>query len=273
MKKAIKSFFPYLTVLSITILLITVYLYSSHVKLGRKSYVFPRTFPREQTKEVIQSITGKFEYMGYIPLPCGNGYINKDSTVTLAAIVPNDSLCISYAGFYRFNPVTKNICIDSCLTQFDINDNYHNSTQRQLAYDGSFYESEEYITYTCRYMSDIYIFDKKGHFFSHLKTKDNVPVPSIIRYKEYYILERGKACSTNIASVAYNGKLYVMSFLAKRNINKYIIDCYDIYNKTYMYSFYIDNAVHEDNCLVCQFELKDNKLKIVTSNCKTLVRL
>lgn len=272
MKKTIKNLFPYLTVLSITILLIAVYLYSSHVKTGTKRYIFSRIFLQEQAIEVIQSRMGEFTLLGYMPLACGNGYINKDSTITLAAIIPSDSLSYS-AGFYRFNPVSKKICMDSCLTRFDINDNYQNSTQRQLAYDGSFYESDEYITYTCRYMSDIYIFDRKGIFISHLKTKDNVPVPSIIRYKDYYILERGKARTTNIASIAFRGKLYVMSFLIKRDIGKYVIDCYDINNKKYKYSFYVDNAAHEDNNFACQFELIDGKLNIITPNCKTIVRL
>lgn len=86
-------------------------------------------------------------------------------------------------------------------------------------------------------------------------------------------MERGKARTTNIASIAYREKLYVMSFLIKRNIGKYVIDCYDINDKKYEYSFCVDNAAHEDNNLACQFELIDDKLNIITPNCKTIVRL
>jgi hypothetical protein len=274
MDTKIKNIIPYIVVLSVTLLLIVVYLCSSHMKMERKSYIFQRVFPEKGVIRIIRSEKGKFENKkGCILLPGGCGYVSNDSSIALAAVIHSDSTRLSCIGFYIFNPSSKEIYKDSCIKTFDINGKYQNSAQRQLAFNGTFHESDEYITYTCHYIPDIYVFDRKGKFISHLQTMDKTPLPSVIKYGDYYILDRSKAHTTNVASVVCKGKLYVMSLLTKRNVGKYVLDCYDISNKSYLYSSYVENAAHEDNYLVNQFNLTGNNLTITTFDCKTIVKL
>ena len=99
-----------------------------------------------------------------------------------------------------------------------------------------------YITYTFQHLSQIFVFDEMGNFVKEVHTKDNVPYPSIIRYKQYYIYERGKTFNSNVASFADGEFLYVLSYRIPRREKQFVLDTYNLGTGKYQYSVCVSNG-------------------------------
>jgi hypothetical protein len=242
--------------------------------MAHKTYVFDRIYIDQPRVIVLESEENKDVFFGYNNFEINEGvcYINKDTTICFAAIVQDSTKQIE-SGFYPYSVVNNTYRKDQCLALFDLPNPYDFHQERVLAYNGFFSESDDYITYTFYYFPDIIIFNKKGEYVDRIKTKDNVPSPSVIRYKNYFVFERKKAYNSNFASFVYKDKIYVLSAQSISHLGKYLIDCYSFKSKEYLYSFYVSNAVEEENDYVNSLLMIGDTVTITTKNCKTILKL
>lgn len=118
--------------------------------------------------------------------------------------------------------------------------NYKKFPEKALAYSGVFLKTFKHITYSFSHLPYIYVFDNNGNFITVIKTKDNVPPPSIIQYKNYFIFERGKSFNSNVGSFVYENNVCVFSYHSSLS-GKYVIDCYDLSSGKYNGSIFISN--------------------------------
>lgn len=272
--KTLRKLLPYFMVLITCVIIAFIYLYTSHQKMNRVSYIFNRKFTDKPKAVIVEPITDFHNTTAYSNIELNNGvcYISRDTTICFGAFV-KDSTRLSTSGFYPYNITQNKIDIHQCLTPFDISDPYVFQQERTLAYDGFFSESSEFVTFTFYYFSYIYVFNKRGEYVCLLKTKDNVPSPSIIRYKDSFLLERGKAYNSNFASFIFKEKIYVFSAQTMRQLGKYILDCYDLKNKKYLYSFSIDNTAKEDNNYVNHLSMRGDTICVITNKSETFFKL
>ena len=279
MKARSNSRWPYVIVLSATFFISITYLFISSEQMVKKSYVFIRKIAESPKAEVISSetITSKHDIKPKYKKVDGDlKYLIKtitlDSLNSFVAMVKSETLSIP-AGIYKINNAKHKMDISECLTEFNLPDQYDDTAQRLLAYDGSFFESADFVTFNFMHFPDIYVLTKDGKLVSHLKTKDGAPAPHIIKYKEFNMLDRGNAYYTNAASFVIGEKLYVLSFLCPKQLGKYTIDCYDMYTKNYEYSFYIENDSEEDNTFVHEMKVTGNIVTITTEKNRTTFRI
>ena len=117
---------------------------------------------------------------------------------------------------------------------------YKTFPEKVLAYSGSFLKSFDCITYTFSHIPFVYVFDNLGNFIAAIKTNDNVPLPSIVKYKNFYIFERGKSFNSNISSFVYNNTVCIFPYHSTYN-KGFTIDCYSLTDGIYKGSLYIGN--------------------------------
>lgn len=270
----LRRLLPYLAVLLSCVIVICIYLYASHQQMSRKSYIFKRAYVNNTIINILESQKEPHNNYDYYNLELKNGvcYVSKDSTLCFAAIV-KDSTKQYESGFYPYNIFSMSINKTQNITLFNLPDPYNFQQERTLAYNGFFSESNDYITYTFYYFPYVFIFDKRGKYIGQLKTKDDVPPPSIIRYKKFFVFERAKTYNSNFASFIHKNKIFVLSAQTLRNIGKYVVDCYDFKTKEYLYSFYIGNAVEEDNNYLNFLSTKEDSVTMVTDKCMTIFRI
>lgn len=278
MKKKINKVAPYLIVLVAVFFAASLYLWISHQQMRTKTYFFNRTIAKRPKAQLLESVSvtlnsTKPHKREVEKLQFAIDFIALDSLCSLAAVVESDSMPIVPSGIYRYDRENRKVDVSNCLTEFNLPQKYMNIGQRMLAYDGMFYESENCVTFTFFHIPDIYVLSKKGKLITHLKTKDNVPAPSVTKYKEYEILERGSSYLTNATSFVIGEKLYVLSFLCPKRIGKYTVDCYDMGTKNYEYSFYVENDSEEDNTFVREIKVMGNVVTITTDKNKTTFRI
>ena len=279
MKARNNSLGPYLIVLGTTIFIAIVYLFVSHEQIRANNYFFTRIIADSPKAEFISSetITTKQDKKSkHIRLVGDLKYLIKSITIdslnSFAAMVKSDSLSIP-AGIYRFDSVRNKINMSECLAEFNLPEQYDDTAQRLLAYDGVFYESGGFITFNLRHFPDIYVLTKDGRLVTHLKTKDGAPAPHVVKYKEFNTLDQGNAYYTNAASFVIGEKLYVLSFLCPKQLGKYTIDCYDMGTKEYEYSFYVENDSEEDNTFVREIKVAGNVVIITTEKNRTKFKI
>ena len=259
---------------TITLVVIIGYLVYSHEQMRTGIYIFERRYADNDIVKLIESRKGDFsDIEGDLSVDQWTCYLNQDSSVCILALILPDSLSQYPNGFYKYDFVKRKVDYNSLLTSFDIKDNYNNYLKRLLALGGVFFESSEYITYSCFYTPNIYVFRKNGDFVCHIKTKDNVPLPEISKYKDCYMLTMGKTYNSNVASFVYNNNIYVMSSQIERNLDKYVIDSYSLSTGDYLYSFFIDNAASEGNYIVNSLKMNKDVVELTTPNCKTIFRM
>lgn len=111
------------------------------------------------------------------------------------------------------------------------------------------------------------------YLFDRTFRKDNVPPPSIIKYQDYYLYERGKAFNTNMAAFVHKNRFYAFSLKTSSHLTQFLLDCYDINNNEYLYSFYIDNASHEENLYIEDVTVKGDTVTIESRNSTTIIGL
>lgn len=159
----------------------------------------------------------------------------------LLAFEPNDSS--STASFHFFHYVSsdnriKRIRIDSNIPTCT----YSNVYEKRLAYSGVFLMKDNFITYTFNHLPIVSVFDKEGKFVKNIHTIDNVPCPSIIQYKQFYIYERGHAFNSNISSFVDGQYLYVFSYRVPKIATEFIADSYLLSTGKYQFSIRISNT-------------------------------
>lgn len=273
-RKYNKGVLPYFLISTITLFVIIGYLAYAHEKMRTGIYIFKRNYIDKDVVKLIESRKGNFfDIEGDLSVDQWTCYLNQDSSVCILALVTPDSLSQYPNGFYKYDFEKKKVDYNSLLTSFDIKDNYNNYLKRILALGGVFFESSEYITYSCFYTPNIYVFRKNGDFVSHIKTEDNVPLPEISKYKDYYLLVMGKTHNSNMASFVYKENVYVISSQIERNLGKYVIDCYSLSTGDYLYSFYVDNAASEGNGIVNSLKMNRDVVELTTPKCKTIFRM
>ncbi len=136
----------------------------------------------------------------------------------------------------------------------------------RLACDGSFFESDHIITYTCYHLPQVYVFNDKGEALGIIYTIDEVPYPIFHKHSGRVTLERGYAHNSNIASFVRNGIVYVMSEQVLP-VDPYIIfDCYRISDKVYLYSMKARSNTSLSNLYVSAISLLNDSLVIFTHN-------
>jgi hypothetical protein len=121
--------------------------------------------------------------------------------------------------------------------------------KNSLVYTGCFTTSydKSVISYCCDKYSKIYFFDSNGNYIKELITKDNVPLPKILKNQEgnsFY--SRGGTWTTNLGMFIKNDGVFVFSGRSKKENtiikggSKIIIDQYSYNTLQYVQSFKID---------------------------------
>lgn len=149
--------------------------------------------------------------------------------------------CSNYS-FYRMDKLKQIPNDTECVYKLPFSDNYINSDERKMAYYGVFSKAFNYITYAFIHIPYVCVFDGAGNFLSMIKTKDNVPFPSLLHYKNSIFYERGKTFNSNMVSFAKDGFVYVVSYRVPLQDGKFIFDIYSLENGSYLSSIEVDNG-------------------------------
>ena len=120
------------------------------------------------------------------------------------------------------------------------------------------------IVYTCEKNAKIFLFNGNGFFEKELTTKDNTPVPSVIKNSnnEYFYSRKGLQY-TNSGVFMDNKNIFVFS-MASTFIDKIIIDQYSLETMKYIQSFKLDynnfnsndiaNVIIDNKKVIIRFE-------------------
>ena len=144
--------------------------------------------------------------------------------------------------------------------------------EQVLAYDGKFLNTNGIITYTFTHLPYIYVFDKTGKLIKNVKTLDNVPAPSIIKFEDFYIFERGKTFNSNVGAFVKDNSLFVLSFRIAAPAH-YIIDKYNLHKGEYQGSFTIPNQNNMNNRDIEKLVFLHNHILIVSKNSVTTLKI
>ena len=277
MKEKFKLYSPYVMVAIATFVAIAIFLYANHQKMRSNQRMFNRNVVSLQLykgiesrivhKEIIEEDSCISKFKNII------ASARIDSTHSYVFIIEPDTLSMNPTGIYVYNNNTGKVDLDSCLSRLYIPGDYEVMAQKKLAYDCTFSVSPEQMTITFLHLSDIYVFNKDGKILYKMRTYENVPPPSVIKYRDYYIFERGKAFNTNIASFLYEQNLYVFSLRETSQFNKYLVDCYNVKTNDYLYSFTIDNAAGEDNQKIESVTVNSDTITIESTKCVTKIKM
>lgn len=156
--------------------------------------------------------------------------------------------------------------------EIEMSDKYRTFPEKAIAYNGVFQQAFNHITYSFSHIPYIYVFNDKGNFITAIKTKDNVPYPSVIKYKDYFILERGESFNSNIASFVYKDILCVFSYHAP-SYGEITVDCYNLSDGIYKESISIKNERNMDNRMIdevvvtSKYILINSRGRITTLQC------
>ena len=268
---------PYFAVAGITIATILVFLIANHQRIQRKTYLFHRDYVEDKyfTLSSERNVTHISEENIEIRKNYKNvlGYINLDSINSFMVIASEDSFPNHPIGLFMYNKINRKVNYDSCLCYLDLQGNYKAFAERLLAYDCSVSRSSDDIIISFLHFSDIFIIDKCGHLKKRIVTKENTPSPSIIKFNNFYYFERGKTYNTNIGALTIEDKLYVFSLKSQSRLSKFLVDCYDIESREYLYSFYIENAENEENMHIKNVSALGNVITIESNKSITQIKL
>lgn len=277
MQEKIRKIIPYILIGTATVVAILIYLLAANKRKEYSLYLFDRTFTKETVCLPIES-KPKSPINHYVSVEQETGvqnavsFVALDSVHAFVAMVKSDSIPQS-SGLYRYDPLHRKAYSDSCLCQFNLPDNYENALQRLLAYDAKISRIPDGFVLSFLHFSDVFVFDSHGKMKHHLRTKDNVPPPSIIKYQDYYLYERGKAFNTNKAAFVHKNKFYAFSLKTSSHLTQFLLDCYDINNNEYLYSFYIDNVSREENLYIENVAVKGDSVTIESRNSTTIIKM
>lgn len=191
-------------------------------------------------------------------------------------IVLEDSMLLSFEevstnpltqyAFYIYKISSKDSMARTLVYAPIFSDSYRNKHERSMAYYGNFLTANGYITFTFLHIPYIYIFNENGEFLTTIRTKDNVPSPSIIQYKGYYLYERGKTFNSNYSAFVKDKYLYVLSMRVPKNTLLFTFDLYALSNGQYVGSINIDNGNRYTNLDIEDLQCRDERIFIITKD-------
>ena len=116
-------------------------------------------------------------------------------------------------------------------------DSYATYLERVMAYDGAFFAYGGYITYSSFHTPYVWVFSADGKYVQTITTRDSVPMPTLIHYKNATLYERGKTFNTNAASFVKDGKLFVFSQRVEMLDDEFVLDAYNLKTGQYVESY------------------------------------
>ncbi len=116
-----------------------------------------------------------------------------------------------------------------------------------MAYYGTFLNAYNNITFTFTHIPYVVIFSPNGTPIKIINTKDNIPFPEIIQYKDYYLYKRGATFNSNIGAYVKGNFVYILSYRTPFNTSYFIIDVYNLSTGTYINSIVAKNKDHANN--------------------------
>lgn len=137
----------------------------------------------------------------------------------------------------------------------ETNDKSHIMTNF-LSYNGAFCKANNYIIYRCDLQSLIFLFDLKGNYITTIKTKENIPEPTITVFNDIYVYTRERTFNSNVGAFTHKGYLNVISY---RSNNSYqvVVDRYSISNGEYVNSYTLDDLQCSNRKIRQVFQTKD----------------
>lgn len=200
------------------IILATIILLFKKVGDNKEEYFFTRTFVDNLPTFWLEEDTLVVEPQ-----------LQNDFHTAINSIKLGDQTCLIFdetssdsAATYAFYLKKENCSDNSKAERFLIKslpaDTYDNKLKRRLAYSGNFIAYDGYITFTFEHCPWVYIFLSDGRYLTTIYTKDNVQLPKIIRYKDYFFYKRGATFNSNCAAFADKQYAYVLSYRVTRCI-------------------------------------------------------
>ncbi len=116
-------------------------------------------------------------------------------------------------------------------------DSYATYLERVMAYDGAFFAYGGYITYSSFHTPYVWVFSADGKYVQTITTRDSVPMPTLMHYKNATLYERGKTFNTNAASFVKDGKLFVFSQRVEMLDDEFVLDAYNLKTGQYVESY------------------------------------
>lgn len=113
-----------------------------------------------------------------------------------------------------------------------------------------------YIIYKCDLQSLIFLFDLKGNYITTIKTKENVPEPSITVFNDMYVYTRGRTFNSNVGAFVCKEYLNVISYRSNED-RRVVVDRYSISNGNYVDSFVLDDLRCSNREINQVFQTKD----------------
>lgn len=141
---------------------------------------------------------------------------------------------------------------------FEVN-NISKMPENELRYSGKFCNLNDngMIAYCCDKYSRIYFFNQNGVFIKELKTKDNSPLPEILkndRGDSFY--SRGGTWVSNFGLFVKNDNVFVFSGRTNEKLN-IVIDKYSFSKLSYENSYRLNYNNLDSRCIKNVFEQKN----------------
>ncbi len=81
---------------------------------------------------------------------------------------------------------------------------------------------------------------------AEVETRDRIPFPTIIRYRDYFVFERGRTFNSNMGSFARGDTLYVFSYRVPASPG-FTLDLYGIPGGDYLGSIGLESGGEATN--------------------------
>jgi hypothetical protein len=157
-------------------------------------------------------------------------------------------------GFYRVN-IDDSTCFVAKELNLQINSD--DKIEKSLIYNGEFVVNGNYISYVCKRIPFIYVFNLNGDFIQKITTKDNVPEPELVEFNNIYSYKRGSTFNSNIGVYIANDEVCVLSYRIS-DIDSIIIDKYLLKTGEYLGSFLIENTNRTNREINHVFQFHNN---------------
>lgn len=245
-KKHYKTFIICALIVSLTLLTTAIFLTYRKVSIKRPAYYFSRIYSKYTTNATPIPYLGniKFEPSTKVKDVHLIDIVTLDNHQMLSLETASDDsashfvFCVSQYINKKSKKRTYNLPFP---------DRYSNKNERVMAYYGTFLKAYNNITFTFAHIPFIIVFSNNGSPIKIIKTKDNVPFPVIIQYKDYYLYKRGETFNSNIGAYVKNNFVYVFSSRVPFNTKHFIIDVYNLTTGAYINSIVADNKNTANN--------------------------
>lgn len=237
-----KGWFTCVTIVSATIIIIVAFLMLRKVGERENCYSFTRVYVDNLPAfKAMADSSAKVPSLQRMFPSAIDAMILVDGRYLVLDMSYSDSTG-SFAFFIKNKQRSGQHITDSLMIVSLHQDSYHLKQERFLAYEGHFTNASGFITYTFYHCPWIYVFMQDGTFITVIQTKDNVPLPTIIRYKEYFFYKRGATFNSNQASFCDGLYVYVISYRVPSAIDNFLVDIYDLSSGRYVGSQIVEGV-------------------------------